>query len=309
MGLWRRVTNVVRRAALVGANGPFTMSVNPFTYIVIHVDGVVAGAAAVGTEQPWTDITNLNLTFNGSSIYNLNGVDARAALMALGWRVPYVVNHASATNGDVVRVSIVLPLSRRPFWLREGFPASRKGEVELSLSFAAEGATFQTRFFTIETVEVLDMVSQRFLKMVTNSRALTVGDPDFELPLGNDYAGILVFSPAVADAGIATGTIRTMKMLVDNVEHSVVNSRFEALRDMFERMPGPLDSFAFGSLPQLASYNYIDLDPLKDDEYLLPTLGRSSVKLRPEIDNAGTVRVVPVELVRVEVSQGTPAMA
>ena len=309
MGLYRRVTNVVRRVATVGVNGPHELSVNPISFMTLHLDGVVAGAAAVGQDQPFTDLTNITVTFNGASVINLNAVDLRAALVALGWRVPYVVNHPSVTNGDLVRVSIPIPFSRKRFWLREGFPASRKGELQMTLTFATEGATFQTRNYTLESTEVLDMRSERFLKMVSNSRALTAGDPDFELPIGNDYVGVLIFEPTLADAGVATGTVAAVRLLLDNVEFGIANARYEALRDYLEQKGSPIDGFANGALPNLANYAYVDLDPLADDSYLLPTIGRSSVKLRFEVDNAGTLRVVPIELVKVETAAtGVPVM-
>ncbi len=300
MGIYRRVINVVRRAANVGVNGPFNLSVNPITYSVLHVDGLVANATAVGVDQPWTDIDNITVSFNGASVLNINGEDLRALLVALGWRVPYIVNHPSATNSDLVRLSIPIPFSRKRFWLNEGFPASRSGELQMSVSFVAQGATFTTRFFSIESNEVLDMVPRRFLKAVTQSKALTAGDQDFELPKGNDLAGVLIFEPALADSGVASGTLRSIKFLLDDVEFGIANARFESMRDMFEQRGGPIDMFEFGALPRLARYALIDFDPLQDGEYLVPTVGRSSVKLRPEIDTAGTVRAIPIELVAVE---------
>lgn len=300
MALYRRVTYRVRGTVAAGVNGPFDLGVNPISYLILHFDGVVAAVTAVGVDRPWTDIVNINVTFNGASVLNLNGEDLRALLVALGWRVPYVVNHSSATNGDVVRVSIPVPFTRRRFWTRELFPATRKGELQITVTMAAEGATFQARNLTLEGVEVLDGEPQRFLKYVSNSRALTAGDPDFSLPVGNDYVGILVRVPAVADAGIGTGTIRTMKLLVDDTEFGIAAARFEAMRDMFEQKGNPLDAFAFAAIPDMAAYAYIDFDPLEDDAYLLPTIGRASVKLRPELDNSGTVRAIPIELVKVE---------
>lgn len=301
MGFYRRITDVPRRALAVGVNGPFNLGVNPISFTTLHIDGLVAAATAVGVDQPFTDIDNVRVTFNGAGVLDLRGEDIRAALMALGWRVPYVLNHNSVTNGDVVRCSIPLPFSRKPFWLREAFPATRSGELQISITMAAEGATFTTRNITIESTQILDANPERFIKMVQNSRALVAGDEDFELPKGNDYVGILIREPATMDAGAATGTIRDMKLLVDEVEFGVATSRFEAMRDFFEQAGGgPVDMFAFQALPHLGGYGFIPFDPLMDDSYLLPTIGRSSVKLRPTLDNAGTVRVVPIELVKVE---------
>ncbi len=299
MGVYRRVTPVTRRAGAVGVNGPFDLGVNPISYAVLHLDGVVAGAAQSGQNQPFSDIERIRVTFNGAGVVDINGVDLRALLVALGWRVPYVVNHATAVNGDLIRVSIPIPFSRRRFWLREAFPASRRGEFQISVTLATQGATFQSRNFAIETIELLDAQPMRFLKYVEQSRALTAGDPDFELPVGNDYVGLVVFQPAVADAGFGSGTIARLRFLLDNVEFGVADGSFDAMREMLEQKGSPLDLFQNGSLPELANYAYIDFDPLLDDGFLVPTVGRSSVKIRFEVDNAGTVRIHPIELVAV----------
>ena len=49
MGIYRRVTNVVRRAATVGVNGPHELSVNPISFISLHLDlGSGRGDRSVG---------------------------------------------------------------------------------------------------------------------------------------------------------------------------------------------------------------------------------------------------------------------
>ena len=300
MGIFRRIVDVPRRAAVVGVNGPFNLSVNPISFSVLHVDGVVAGVAAVNVNAPFNNLENIRVEFNGAGVIDIEGEDLRSALMALGWRVPYVWNQTSVTNGDVVRVSIPIPFSRKPYWLNECFPATRSGELVIRLTFSAEAATFQTRNFTVESIQLLDANPEKFLRMITQTRALIAGDEDFELPKGNDYAGILIREPVIMDAGAATGTIRDVRLLVDEVEFGIANSRFEAMRDQFEQTGGPVDNYQGGALANLGLYGFINFDPLRDDQYLLPTIGRSSVKLRPTLDNAGTVRVIPFELVRVE---------
>ena len=63
--------------------------------------GLALSGCVWGTAEPW-----------------LAGEDLRAVLVALGWRVPYVLNHPSVTNGDLVRLSIPIPFSRRRFLRR-----------------------------------------------------------------------------------------------------------------------------------------------------------------------------------------------
>jgi hypothetical protein len=299
MASWRRQIPVPRRAATVGVNGPHDLGVNPISHLVLHVDGVVAGASSVGHDVPFTDITNITVLFQGASVLNLSARDLEACVAVLTRKIPYVINHASATNGDVVRVSMMIPFGRKAFMADECFPATKKGDLQMQLTFGAEGATFQSRNYSIESIELPEASPKRFLKLVSLTRALTATDFDFPLPQGNQYSGIMIQQPTVLDAGIATGTIRQLKLLVDNVEHVVAASRYESLRDQFEMLVSDPDVFANGAIPWTSSYAYIDLNPLMDDSYLLDTDGRSDVRFRFELDNAGSPRVIPVELVGV----------
>ena len=125
-----------------------------------------------------TDIWT-TLFFGTGVIWTAIGMRS-ALIFALGWRVPFVVNFGSVTVGDVARLSIPIPFSRRRFWLREAFPASRRGEFQISVTFAGESAGWINRNFTIEVVELLDAQPMRFLKYVEQSRALNAEDPDFK---------------------------------------------------------------------------------------------------------------------------------
>lgn len=296
---WRRQIPVPRRAGAVGVNGPFDLAVNPISHLILHIDAVVAGAAAVGVRQPWTDLDNVTVSFQGASIFNMAGEDLQAYLAVLLGTVPYIVNHSSATNGDLVRLSIPIPFGRRTFDPNECFPATRKGDLQASLTLAAEGATFQTRNFSFEVVEIPEAQPARFLKAVSLQRALTATDFDFPLPVGNPYVGLLVREPTLADAGITTGTVRQYRLLVDHTEMYVAASRFESGRDQFEAKVKDFEEYTALPLAALANFNYLDFDPNKNDAFLLETDGRADVRLRFELDNNGTPVCTPIELVTV----------
>ncbi len=296
---WRRQIPVPRRAGAVGVNGPFDLAVNPLSHLVLHLDGVVAGATAVGVRQPYTDLTNVTISFQGASIVNCAGVDLQLVVAAMLGHVPYVANHSSTTNGDLVRLSIPIPFGRKQFWPEECFPATRKGDLTMSFTLAAEGATFTTRNFSIEAVELPEATPKQFLKYVSLQRALTATDFDFPLPVGNPYVGLIVREPTVADAGATTGTVQQYRLLVDNVEAYLAASRFESSRDMFESRVRNVDEFTAAALPALLAANYLDFDPGKDGMFWLETDGRADVRLRFTLDNAGTPVCTPVEMVTV----------
>jgi hypothetical protein len=46
------------------------------------------------------------------------------------------------------------------------------------------------------------------------------------------------------------------------------------------------------------NYTYLDFDPVQDDAFMVDTEGRASVRMRFVPDVTGTVRMTPVELVR-----------
>ncbi len=307
MAEFRRRVPVPRRAVVAGVNGPFDLGVNPISHLVVHIDGLVAAVTAVGVRQPYTDMTNLLVAFQGSSVINLAGVDLQAAVAAALRRVPYVWNQSSAVNGQIVRVSIVVPFGRKLFVEEECFPASKKGDLQLSMTFAAEGATFTTRNVTVEAVEMPGAVPKMFMKLVSLTRALVATDFDMPLPIGNTYAGILVFEPAVEAAGAASGTIRNLTLLLDNREQIVIGSRFEALRSEFETRVANIDEYIASAIPALGSYALIDLDPRYDGAFLLESTKYEDIRLRFELDNAGSPRVIPFELVNVPAPAGGAA--
>jgi len=150
--------------------------------------------------------------------------------------------------------------------------------------------------FSIEAVQLLEAEPKQFLKMVTLSRAVVAGDADFELPIGNPFLGLQVFSPTAMGAAPISETIRRLRLLLDNVEFDFADTAFDVSRALgFLRATGSNEYVALTSLYR--NYTYLDFDPLGDGSFIVPTEGRASVRLRMVPDVAGTVRVTPVELV------------
>jgi len=106
----------------------------------------------------------------------------------------------------------------------------------------------------------------------------------------------MLFSPTTFGNAPETATIVDVRLLLDNVEFAYSSTTFEVLRSLMSmRLHDAEQYVALGS--SIRDYAYMDFDPLRDDQYLVPTEGRASVKLRYTSTVAGTVRAITGELV------------
>jgi hypothetical protein len=243
----------------------------------------------------------------------------------MGWnRAP--VQPITATDNDVWRVMLRLSFSRRPFWMNEGFPASRAGELQIRYTPAATFTGVDGTSLQVETEEILDAQFSRFLKYTTLSRTPTAtGESDVDLPIGNPYTGILLFGTTAPAAAAVTASMREVRILIDNQEAFVPRTRWDALHQNYRGLAGlagwlvehtHLENTATAytqnatTLAMISGvtvdnlYGFLDFDPLRDGSYILPTEGRSSVKLRINADVADAQRIIPIELISVA---GAPA--
>jgi hypothetical protein len=151
--------------------------------------------------------------------------------------------------------------------------------------------------FSVEALELLEAEPKQFLKMVTLSKVILAGDADFELPIGNPFLGLQVFAPTAMGAAPISETIRRQRLLLDNVEYDYADAGFDSSRAIgFLRRGDNNDYVAPPSL--FRNYTYLDFDPFMDEQYIVETEGRASVRLRMVPDVTGAVRVTPLELVK-----------
>lgn len=295
MGVYLSETVVVERALAAGVNGPFDMSVNPISFVLLHVRASAAAGAA-DLAQLLAHLEAIVVTFKGTSIVSMSGADLVRLVHVLWGRAINLENFGVVLPG-LVSFTIPIPFTRVPFWSKEAFPATRRGELTMAVTRSAVLTNITAPQFAVESVTLLEADPQQFLKMVTLSRAIAIGDADMELPIGNPVLGLQIFSPvAMANDPIAE-TIRRLRLLVDNVEMDIGDASFDAHRAISFLRAADLPEYV--ALPSsVRNYTYVDLDPLKDDGFALETEGRASVRLRFVPDVGGTVRVTPVELVR-----------
>lgn len=276
-------------------NGPFDLAVNPISFLLLHVraEATVNPADFV---QLLGHIQSVQVTFKGTQIMNVSGVDlARLVHQIWGRSIP--IENFSTVAPGLVSFTLPIPFSRKPYWSKEAFPATRRGELTYTVTRTQALTNIANPVFSLEAVQMLEAEPTQFLKMVTLSRAIVAGDSDFEMPIGNPFVGLQVFSPTAMGNAPISETIRRMRLLLDNVEFDYADTAFDVARTIGWLRGADFTNYV-GVPSLLRNYAYLDFDPLMDDTMMVETEGRASVKLRFQPDVGGTVRVIPVELVK-----------
>jgi len=288
-------TSVPERALAAGDNGPFDLPVNPVSFLLLHVRAE-AGVSPPDFQQLFGHLNLIEVKFKGTQIVAMSGVDLVRMAMAILGKGLNIENY-NAASPALVSFTVPILFGRNPYMEQECFPATRRGEFTIGINRSVVLTNIANPVFSIEAVQLLEATPVQFLKMVSLSRNILAGDADFELPIGNPFIGLQVFSPTAMGNAPISETIRRMRLMFDNVEYDYADTAFDVSRALtFLRGADRNDYFGFPSA--FRNYSYLDFDPLRDDKYIVETEGRASVRLRFQPDVAGLVRVTPLELVR-----------
>lgn len=294
-------TSVTERTLNAGDNGPFDLPVNPVSFLLLHVRAE-CGVNAPDFGQLIGLIQSISVAFKGTQIVNMTGADLVRLVHRINGRVINIEGF-NAVAPALVSFTMLIPFTRQPYSSKEAFPATRRGEFNIVITRQAVLVNVVNPVFSLEVVQMLEAEPSQFLKMVTLSRAIAVGDADFELPIGNPFLGIQIFSPTAMGNSPISETIRRQRLLLDNVEYDYADAGFDASRSLAFLRASDLNDYA-GITSLQRNYTYLDFDPLRDDTFMVETEGRASVRMRFNPDVSGTVRMTPVELVRLG---GAPA--
>lgn len=301
------------------------LPVNPLSFVDIVLRGTALAANTLPTlANMLAVLTRIEVLFKGSSIISLTPADLFALQSFMGWAKQAPQPHAD-TGADVWRLLLRVAFTRRPFWINEGFPASRAGELQIRYTPAATFTNVAGLSLEVETEEILDAQFQRFLKYTTLTRTPTAtGESDLDLPIGNPYAAVLLFATTVPTGTAVTSSMRELRLLIDNQEAFIPRTRWDALHQNFQLRAGlelwllehahragaaiPAANELFEAAQWtgahiMANYAALDFDPLMDGAYFLQTAGRSRVQLRLNADVADVQRVIPIEMIELAQAQ------
>lgn len=317
-----RTTLIVDEAQTADGVTNFDLPVNPLSIVLLTVKALnLTGVASyLFIAGLLNMITNVNIRYRGATIVDGSLADiAMLNAIVTGW---WPWQCAGAAADDAVRsLTVPICLGRRPYDPNECFPATRRGDLILQTTNDVAVTGQDGLILQAETVELLDATPSQFLKYTTTSKVYNAtGEHDIELPIGNDLLGVLLQGPVVPITASYNATFGRTKIQVDNVEAIYSETNWESLHGELLRRTGyPGAMLAHTHTVNVAAstegitrenvnddtiidnYAYLDLDPLKDNQYALKTDGAARVNLRvnTEAASATAMRVMPVELVKV----------
>jgi hypothetical protein len=276
------------------------------------------------------NVTRIEVLFRGTTVLSGSLTDLAVLSAILTGYCPYIINQGDATNGARA-VTVRLLLGRPRMRGAECFPATRRGELTLHRVFAGAFTNQVTTTVSeqIETVELLGQEPTAYLKAVTVGRTWpAVGDQDLDFPLGNDIFGAVLFGTTGFTALPSTASWSQLKLLVDNVEWQWALANWETLQGRLQKRIRKISELqahthtenlaamyaadAQTTVPRVSeaildNYGYLDLDEFDDDSSLLETAGRGRVHLRATAGTADAVRMLPLELVRLQARETSMA--
>jgi hypothetical protein len=321
-------TVVHQDIAITAAGTPIekNLGVNPLSFLLLTLRAQTLTANILPTLANLLSVlSSVDVRFKGTSIISLATVDLFRMAAALWGRFAHRENLDDDVNA-VTWVTVPVPFGRIPYWNQEAFPASRAGDVVLSLTPAATFTAVASVTAQVEQIELLDAVPTQFLKYTTFPKTPSAaGEHDVDFPLGNPILGALLFGTTVPAGTSFNASIAAVKLLVDNVENYYSFANWESLHGDFLVRAHPeweLETVKF--LENLAAaytqnvetgapaeavrthrqYAYLDFDPLRNGMYQLETEGRGRVHLRITADVADAIRVMPIELIKLPGAEG-----
>jgi len=295
----------------------YDLPVNPLSAIFLTFgwrDGAALGLAGDPVADLLSFIQKVEVLFRGQAIISASGADLAFMSVALLKRPLGIINLVDAA-AEQHFLTIPITFSRKLYDPTRCFPPSKRGELQLQITYPAAVGTVDTPIALIETVELLDVNPTSFLKYTTISKTPSAaGEHDVDLPIGNKLLGVGFFATQVPTGILASRDIDWFKLLVDNTEAYYQKSNWDSFQAETWMRNGYDPAFQRHTHAQAAAgdvttglqlygilgparYAFADLDPLTDDSYLLDTAGRSRVHLRINANTTFTaIRVLPVEV-------------
>ncbi len=296
------------------------LGVNPISFLLLTLRAQTLAANTLPTlANLLAALSKVEVTFQGTSVVDVSLADLYRMSMALTRVAPIRENLDDDVNA-VTFLTVPIPFSRVPYWVNEGIPATKKGNLTSKLTIAAAFTNITGVQVQLEQVELLDAVPLQFLKYTTKADTpAATGEKSYDLPLGNPILGVLLFGTTVPTGTSFNASIRKVKVKVDNVETGFSAAHWESLHNAFvQRADSEWELETVKFLENLAGvytqnvetgapadafrshrqYAYLDYDPLLDGSYALETEGKGAVQVLVTSDVADAIRLMPVELIK-----------
>jgi len=308
---------------LVTADGDqvFDLPVNPLSVILLHISplndtGTITDYSLLSGLLSAVD--NVRIDHKGAAVVNARGDDL--AVLAMLWhRISIWQSNAVESNNS--RRSLVLPIlfGRRAYMPDEAFPATKKGEFRMTVTWDIADTGFDGLRISVETIELPDATPTFVQRVTTLAQTFAAtGQNDIDLPIGQIMRAVLLFGTTRFVGATPAPTLAELSLLVNNLQTRFSSTEFPVLRGVHGLfgIPFPpdmrhvhsVDAAGVGRENTLepdvggsidGNYVLMNFDPTQDDEYSLVTEGSGRVHIRVTADTADAVRALPIEKIPV----------
>lgn len=275
------------------------LPINPVSHLNLTLKGLNVTDETTLAEV-LARLSKITISRLGEAQLDINGADLFALNCVMFGNVPILTNRVAADNSTRA-ITMLLPFGRRLYDPKECYPGTRRGEFKIQITISATETAIDGLILQLEAVELLGATPTRFLKVRTLSDTPgATGEFDLDLPIGNQIAGLLLFSTTVPATTAWTATIEKIKLLKNNTENQIAAAQWEALHGEILSRIGYRGDYAAASGDDLIhKYGLLDFSPDWKDDFLLETKGLSSLKTVATIGDTNLYRVLPLELVKV----------
>jgi len=290
--------NLLRRYTTATEVKQIDLPIDPISHLIISIDGYNV-TSECSLAEILAYINNINVSRMGKTIFDLEGEDIYALNCWLMGKQPMLTNKLAADNTQRA-LAIIVPFGRRLFDPAECLPATKKGELTLSLDMTVPTTTLDNSTLNIQAVTLPGASPKQHIKCT--HRALSApgatGVHQIDVPIGNQISLIgfrLTTFPTTSSHAYG---INNFSILKNNKEAHFISSDILALlADMSKYTVQQLGTLAAQTQYVPANTIFLDFDPDKDGKWLLETKGLSSCVVEADygVDEAQTIYFAELE--------------
>lgn len=291
-------TNILRRHTTATEVKQIDLPIDPISHLIITLDGYNATDEATLAEI-LAFINNINVSKMGKTIFDLESEEIYALNCWITGKQPMLTGKL-ATDNYHRALSLVIPFGRKLYDPNECLPASKKGELTLTLDMTVPSTSMDNSLLNVECVSLPGASPKQRLKCTHRAVSApgATGESQIDIPIGNQIALIIARLTTFPTTSSHAFGINEFSILKNNKEHHfVATDSLALLADMAKYIANQGNTIAAQGLYAPDNTLFLDFDPDKDGKMLLDTKGLSSciIEANYGVDEAQTISFVELE--------------
>ena len=244
-------------------------------------------------------VSKIEVLWHGQSVMSISATDLDALNSVLFGGLAALTNQV-ATDNATRSITLRVPFGRVLYDPAECMPETRLGDLKLFMTVDIANGGADGLLLICEAVCLPGAQPASYLKVTTASKTPSSGiDNDTFLPCGNLLAGLLIYSTTVPTGTAWTASVSKIRLLLDNVAHTIINQYWETLHAvLLRRVEYPGNQVVADGDEVFVNYGLVDLAPYGANDYLIDTADVSLCNLSVLAGDANIYRVMPLEIVR-----------